>query len=119
MKLRVGRGLFRLWAVISVFWIAGVAIETWRSYPADERGVLKPVTDPALLALLNAPDAGSVRAVDEKPAFDQSKPYMVVRDSERRDALQSGVLLALGLPALVFLIGLSLSWALRGFSTVV
>jgi hypothetical protein len=30
MALRIGRGLFRLWLVLSVLWIGGVAAVTWQ-----------------------------------------------------------------------------------------
>jgi hypothetical protein len=33
MALRVARGLFRLWLVVSVLWIAGVGVVTWRTFP--------------------------------------------------------------------------------------
>jgi hypothetical protein len=33
MALRVARGLFRLWLVLSVLWIGGVAVETWWTFP--------------------------------------------------------------------------------------
>jgi hypothetical protein len=34
MVLRVARGLFRLWLVLSVLWIGGVGVVTWRVPPA-------------------------------------------------------------------------------------
>jgi hypothetical protein len=33
MTLRVARGLFRLWLVLSVLWIGGVVIQTWSKPP--------------------------------------------------------------------------------------
>jgi hypothetical protein len=35
MALRVARGLFRLWLVLSVLWIIGVAVVTWWTFPSD------------------------------------------------------------------------------------
>ena len=35
MALRVARGLFRLWLVLSVLWIGGVGVVTWRHFPVD------------------------------------------------------------------------------------
>ena len=35
MVLRVARGLFRLWLVLSVLWIGGVGIATWWTFPED------------------------------------------------------------------------------------
>jgi len=34
MALRVARGLFRLWLVLSALWVGGVDVVTWREYPA-------------------------------------------------------------------------------------
>ena len=36
MALRIARGLFRLWLVLSVLWIGGAGVMTWRTYPIDE-----------------------------------------------------------------------------------
>ena len=33
MALRVTRGLFRLWLVLSVLWIGGMGVVTWRTFP--------------------------------------------------------------------------------------
>src|SRR6516165_196356 len=35
MALRIARGLFRLWLVLSVLWIGGVAVVTWRTFPPE------------------------------------------------------------------------------------
>jgi hypothetical protein len=35
MALRVARGLFRLWLVLSVLWIGGLGIVTWQHFPVD------------------------------------------------------------------------------------
>jgi hypothetical protein len=37
MALRVARGLFRLWLVLSVLWIGGVGVVTWLNYPLIPR----------------------------------------------------------------------------------
>ena len=36
MSVRVTRGLFRLWLVFSVLWIAGVGAVTWRTFPVND-----------------------------------------------------------------------------------
>jgi hypothetical protein len=36
MALRVARGLFRLWVVLSMLWIGGVGVVTWLTFPRDE-----------------------------------------------------------------------------------
>ena len=35
MVLRVARGLLRLWLFLSVLWIGGVGVVTWRSLPTE------------------------------------------------------------------------------------
>ena len=35
MALRVARGLFRMWLVLSVLWIGGVGYVTWKGFPDD------------------------------------------------------------------------------------
>ena len=34
MALRLARGLFRLWLVLSVLWIGGVGYVTWQTLPS-------------------------------------------------------------------------------------
>ena len=36
MAVRIARGLFRLWIVLSVLWIGGVAAVTWWTFPPPE-----------------------------------------------------------------------------------
>jgi hypothetical protein len=36
MALRIARGLFRVWLVLSVLWIGGVGVVTWRTFPENE-----------------------------------------------------------------------------------
>src|SRR5262249_20083053 len=39
MALRVARGLFRLWLVLSVLWIGGVGVAKWRTFVYEYRDV--------------------------------------------------------------------------------
>jgi len=36
MAVRVARGLFRLWLVLSVFWLSGVGLVTWWTFPVND-----------------------------------------------------------------------------------
>ena len=45
MALRVARGLFRLWLVLSVLWIGGVGVVTWRTFPEEPWGLHDPVVE--------------------------------------------------------------------------
>jgi hypothetical protein len=35
MTLRIARGLFRLWLILSVLWIGGVGYVTWQHFPIE------------------------------------------------------------------------------------
>jgi|SRR6516162_6881968 hypothetical protein len=38
VALRVARGLFRLWLVLSVLWVGGVGVATWWTFPPEWPG---------------------------------------------------------------------------------
>jgi hypothetical protein len=67
MALRVARGLFRLWLVLSVLWIGGVGVATWWTFPED----YVPPSDR--------------RGANSRtpPEFDPSKPYVVLPDAPK------------------------------------
>jgi hypothetical protein len=103
MALRVARGLFRLWLVLSVLWIGGMGVVTWRTLPEKE-----------------LPSMCDVPANERPEGFDcswlqQVKEEVVFMDKKRRAATQSGILLALVPPTWVLAFGSALIWALRGF----
>ena len=106
MAFRVARGLFRLWLVLSVLWIAGVGVVTWQHFPIQlsyTPGKVPPGEfDPDRFLLSH-----------EHPDFDPSKPYDNYK--ERRDALQFASVLAFVPPAFVLALGSALVWAFRGF----
>jgi hypothetical protein len=112
MALRVARGLFRLWLVLSVLWIGGVAVVTWRSLPEDEF-ILPSERGPA------APSTGMFDDLIPKRetvrAFDPSKPYTKVREKERWEAVRLASVVALLPPAFLLALGSALVWAFRGF----
>jgi hypothetical protein len=90
MALRVARGLFRLWLVLSVLWIGGVAVETWWTFPPNEW-------------------------VDYETGL--RAPYQIrdMFDDPARAAIRFASILALVPPALLLALGSALVWALRGF----
>jgi hypothetical protein len=114
MALRVARGLFRLWLVLSVLWIGGVDVVTWWTFPVD---------DWVVVSEKNPPPPGSV--IDPKPdpkelpsIADLNAELMrrqVDLDKERRAAIQFAVVLALVPPAFALAFGSALIWAIRGF----
>jgi hypothetical protein len=52
---------------------------------------------------------------DKPPPFDPSKPYAILRDKERRAAVESAALLALMPPSFLLAFGSALISAFRGF----
>jgi hypothetical protein len=103
MAFRVARGLFRLWLVLSVLWVGGVGVVTWRTLPENE-----------LPSMCDLP-------ANERPEdFDCSwlqrvKDQVVFMDKKQRAATQSGILLALVPPAFLLALGSASIWAIRGF----
>jgi hypothetical protein len=85
MALRVARGLFRLWLILSVLWIGGVSVVTW-------------LTVPEVATWLT---------------FDNS--IGMFDDLIAKAAIQRGVKIALIPPVLVLALGSALVWAFRGF----
>jgi hypothetical protein len=94
MALRVARGLFRLWLVLSVLWIGGVGVVTW------------PAFDPAKLAATkDAPYTGYF----DPDAFLEGRPQ------PRRWSAAEAALLSFAPPVLALTLGSALVWAFRGF----
>jgi hypothetical protein len=94
MALRVARGLFRLWLVLSVLWIGGVGVVTW------------PAFDPAKLAATkDSPYTGDF----DPDAFLQGRPQPI------RWSAGEAALLSFAPPVLILTFGSALIWAIRGF----
>ena len=108
MALRVSCGLIRLWIVLSMLWIAGVGVVTWRAPPGKK----------------NPPPPGFIIDQPTAPPFDPSKQYEEFDPAEfeqfkaRQNAskmIERGVELALIPPILVLAIGSAFVWVVRGF----
>jgi hypothetical protein len=135
-KMRIGRGLFRLWLVLSVFWIAAVGTVTWQNWPVDER--ISPSQPPQASAprmrecpsstpdhpMVVDPVSGKCRPLmfdeipDEATGSNNAlpdAPWVIKERAQRAAALKLGVELALVPPVLVLVIGSALGWALKGF----
>src|SRR5262245_15704474 len=97
MALRLARGLFRLWLVLTVLWIAGVGVVRWQTFPPE---------DPVRASLPYLCELNK-----DCSWLDRVKHQL---DRERA-AIQSAFLLALLPPAFVLALGWALGWALRGF----
>lgn len=119
--MNITRGAFRLWVVIAVMWMAGSLPAAWHYW-----NVPRPVTDPAILAQLNdgkpndwvTPKTG-VELTDEqvglgvpKPAFNLTKPFEVIPDTDQR---WTALAITLGPPSALLALWLALLWVYRGF----
>jgi hypothetical protein len=103
VALRVARGLLRLWLVLSVLWIGGVGVVTWRAFPENE---LPSICDLPAAIRSETYDCSWLRRV---------KDELVFMDKKQRAAIQNGILLALVPPAITLVLGSALLWAFRGF----
>ena len=90
MALRVARGLFRLWIVLSAVWILFVIARTWFD-----------ITHP----ILTDTEVGLPPGM-----FDD-----LIIAGRANNALKFGAALALLPPAVVLALGSALVWAFRGF----
>ena len=119
MALRVARGLFRLWLVLSVLWIGAVGIVVWH----EKNWMFKP--DGLILVPGSTADICST-AKDEQQCFDLLRaagknPYTALdeldrdRSEQRRKTIQFVSTVALVPPAFVLALGSALLWAVRGF----
>jgi hypothetical protein len=106
MALRVARGLFRLWLVLSALWIGVVGFVTGQTFPV-------------------MPEWATLSSICDVPANERSEDWdcswlarvkdRLDLDKEQRAALQSAILLALLPPAFMLAVGSALVWAIRGF----
>jgi hypothetical protein len=103
------RGLFRLWAVLSVGWIVAVGTFTWSTLPRDEE-----VVPPGYVVDFDKP-LPQWDPHDPPPQFDPNQPYTIIRSAERIERIKSGVMVAFAAPSIVLILGAALAWVVRGF----
>ena len=107
--MKRGRGLFRLWLVLSVCWGGATGAVIWWTLPADEE-VPGRVSDDAK----DLPDAPWI----QNPApSEATKPHthVVVRSAERVEHIKKGAALAFALPLIVLVVGAGFAWVVIGF----
>ena len=140
--MNISRGMFRLWLVASMFWVAFVGFMTYETLPAKLGGwdvvsqePIKPAFDPSQpystkppsdvglasqakpgmfddLIPKKLPPTGS--AVDQ-PTFDPVAYAKFKRDAEATEQIKTGIAMALIVPGTVLVVGSLLLWAFRGF----
>ena len=116
--MRLARGLFRLWLVLSVLWIGGVGVTTWWTLPLDlcatPPGGLHGCDAKGVIAAGANVDFVE-QAANSKSDFNPSKPYRLPFDDLRRRQIKFGVAAAVLPPIFVLTVGSTLVWAFRGF----
>ncbi len=101
MALRVARGLFRLWLVVSVLWIGGVGYVTWQSLPSPSFENHETVMRQRLPSMEEAN-----RAIEADNRANKAILYEHFRHAS---------VLAIAPSAFVIALGLALGWAFKGF----
>ena len=126
-KMRIGRGLFRFWLVLSVFWIAAVGtVVTWQNWPVDNWVPVAKMPQASAPQLQECPSSTPDHLMVVDPVSGKCRPLMfdelsdappweIKGREQRAAALKLGVALALVPPVLVLVIGSALGWALKGF----
>jgi H+/Cl- antiporter ClcA len=104
MALRVARGVFRLWLVLSLLWIGGVGFVTWQTFPEDYAAWRK--RNCTVETCPTAPFAGE---------FDPDKYLASNFAEERRSVIWHASFLAFLPPAFGLALGSALVWAFKGF----
>ena len=134
MALRVARGLFRLWLVLSVLWIGAVGILAWWTFPVLDWVLISASQEPGKAIFeMRAPDGKTYKITGPEGATKEDAQGELIRQSpdlghargkpisaeaageERRLAIWHASLLAFLPPALVLALGSALVWAFRGF----
>jgi hypothetical protein len=109
MALRVARGLFRLWLVLSVLWIGGVGVVTWWTFPNK--------SNPDEFFAKRNPPSSLPRKFDPDEFLSKGDPeyFAQVVAEEQRATIQFASVLALVPPIFLLALGSALVWAFRGF----
>jgi hypothetical protein len=92
----IGRGLLRLWVVMSVCWVLAIGAITLSTLPPDIRSD-------------DLPDA------PWEKGFNPDDPYSSTRSMRSLERIESGAVLASAPPIVVLVLGLAFAWVVRGF----
>ena len=118
--MRVAAGLFRLWVVLSVLWLAATGVYTVVScQSAPEHDLTRgPIFDdlvPAYEHCWKSSDGKKVNANERIHIEALTQIAECERVVDRRGIVQNDILIALGIPIAILIIGWGLVWAFRGF----
>jgi hypothetical protein len=109
MALRVARGLFRLWLILSVLWIGGVGYVTWQTVPSADSSAVKMEVE----RLYKEMERENIAPWEMPPPWEQ---YRRAHNSLLYEHLwHYASVFALVPPAFALALGSALVWAFRGF----
>jgi hypothetical protein len=118
MKVRFALGLFRLWVVFGILWIAAVGAYTSVSYQNVPLRDLKgqPIIFDDLIPIYEDCWASGAK-VDRGRFSDEALAQVVVceRTVDRWSVLKNGILIAFSIPVIALVLGWGFVWAFRGF----
>ena len=112
MTLRVGRGLFRLWLILSVLWVVGMAFMAWESLDSIDQIETRATSKWDTSIPRNMFD-GAPPDPKEYPAAKAAASKTAAED--RRSLFWRANLLTFLPPAFLLALGSTLVWAFRGF----
>lgn len=124
MDVRVARGLFRLWVVLSLLWIVGTAAYVTNSYQTVALRDLKKGLNfdefvPAYIHCWDyrMPPSGIKLNSDQVIKNDEALAVVeeCERSADRSDIIKQGGVIALAVTIAFFVLGWALMWAYKGF----
>jgi hypothetical protein len=127
MALRVARGLFRLWLILSVLWVAGVAFVGWKEFVGNydrdlltKFRVLAPCLgtgryEEALTGCSNIPDEFRKNIPTERELAAEVAASKARAEEHGREIIWLASVFAFLPPAFLLALASALMWAFRGF----
>src|SRR6266699_1903023 len=111
MALRIARGLVRLWLVLSVLWIGGVATVTWLGLAVGPWDVVyeRPMLNPQSSTIQARSADGVIHQFPAGTANDVID--RVLKNYAQVQATKTAVKVALIPPVFVLVLGSALGWA--------
>jgi hypothetical protein len=120
MALRIARGLFRMWLVLSALWIGGVGVVSWWTFPQTVVPYVDGQTHTSSNGKQYVYDASAnewlpVTETHTLKPSDQEVAWAARNAEARRAEILYDTAVALIPPVLLLALGSALGWAFRGF----
>jgi hypothetical protein len=109
----IGRGLLRLWVVLSVCWVVAIGAVTWSTLNWTKEWKLVPdwaeKDDPSWA------EVSTPVCAQPNPKSNQKLCYLEDHSKERVEQIKTGAVLAFTPPIGALVLGLAVAWVVRGF----